>query len=160
MIPDKVLYTDGRDVTVTESKLQVRNMQYELRGITKFGLFIRRPDRLPSFLLVIAGLLVAACGWLTLISPSFIGDMPFGNMYVTANTLALWVGGTLVLLGIIIIAFMKERYSVRISTAEGEKDAVVSSKKEYVTQIVNALNRAITYIQDNASGIRYLNTKI
>ena len=160
MIPDKVLYTDGRDVTVTESKLQVKNAQYELRGITKFGLFIRRPDRLPAFLLMIAGLLVAACGWLNLISPSFIGDVQVGDTFITANTLALWIGGTLVLLGIIIVAFMKERYSVRISTAEGEKDAVVSSKKEYVTQIINALNRAITYIQDNASGIRYINTKI
>jgi hypothetical protein len=31
---------------------------------------------------------------------------------------------------------------VRISTAEGEKNAVVSNKKEYIAQIVNALDNA------------------
>jgi hypothetical protein len=160
MIPDKVLYTDGRDVTVTESKLQVKNTAYELRGITNFGLFIRRPDRLPAFLLIITGLLMAVCGWLSLISPELIPNLQLGDTSFTANTVALWIGGGILLLGLITLAFTRERYSVRISTAEGEKDAIVSSKKEYISQIVNALNRGINFIHYNATGTRYINTKV
>lgn len=159
MIPDKVLYTDGRDVTVTESKFQVRNAEYELRGITKFGLFIRRPDRLPALLMVAIGLVIAACGWLNLIPPSTIHAVKIGNSYLGVNDLALWTGGLFVVLGLILSILSKERYSVRISTAEGEKDAIVSSKKEYISQIVNALNRGITFIRYNTTGTRYINTK-
>ena len=42
------------------------------------------------------------------------------------------------------VLLVRERYAVRIATAEGEKNAVVSEKKEYITQIVDALNEAFT----------------
>jgi hypothetical protein len=160
MIHDKVLYTDGRDVTVTETKLQVKNDAYELRGITKFGLFIRRPDRFPGMLLLITGLLLAVTGGFGLISPDVISDIQVGNDLVSANTVAVWLGVGFIVLGIIVMIAVKESYSVRISTAEGEKDAIVSNKKEYITQIVNALNRGISYIQYNTTGTRYINTKV
>ena len=44
---------------------------------------------------------------------------------------------------------IRQRYAVRIATAEGEKDVVVSSRKEYIQQIVDALNRAYNYIRNN-----------
>ncbi len=74
------------------------------------------------------------------------------------NALAMWVGAGLALLGVVIMAIVKERYSVRIATAEGEKDAIVSTRKEYISQIVDALNRAVGYIQYNSAGTRYLNS--
>jgi hypothetical protein len=158
MIPDKVLYTDGHDVTVTESTFQVKNRAYELRGITKFGLLIRRPDRFPGILLCLGGLILAACGYLGLI-PYDVLDSSSTNANATdPNTLALWIGAGLVLLGVVMMAVVKERYSVRIATAEGEKDAIVSSRKEYISQIVDALNRAASYIQYNSRGTRYLNS--
>jgi len=46
------------------------------------------------------------------------------------------------MLGLIVMVIVRERYAVRIATAEGEKNAVVSNKKEYIAQIVNALNEA------------------
>ena len=52
--------------------------------------------------------------------------------------------GALALIGIIVLAIVRERYAVRIATAEGEKNAVVSDKKEYISQIVNALNEAFS----------------
>jgi hypothetical protein len=58
MIHDKILYTDGHDVTVTDTMFHVRNMSYHLIGITKHGLHIVRPHRLPGFSLVIIGVLV------------------------------------------------------------------------------------------------------
>jgi hypothetical protein len=40
------------------------------------------------------------------------------------------------------MGLMKDRYAVRIATAAGEKNVLVSRKKEYIEQIVEALNRA------------------
>lgn len=158
MIPDKVLYTDGRDVTVTESTFQVKNRAYELRGITKFGLLIRRPDRLPGILLLLGGIILAACGFLGLIPYDLMDNNNVNAGATDPNKLALWIGAALVLLGIVVMAIVRERYSVRIATAEGEKDAIVSTRKEYISQIVNALNRAVGYIEYNSSGTRYLNS--
>jgi hypothetical protein len=37
---------------------------------------------------------------------------------------------------------LREKYAVRIYTAEGEKNVVVSASREYISQIIDALNRA------------------
>jgi hypothetical protein len=70
----------------------------------------------------------------------------------------MWVGGFLVVLGSIALAVVREKYSVRIATAEGEKDAVVSTKKEYISQIVDAINNAVSYVRTK-TGSRYFNMK-
>ncbi|WP_276369553.1 DUF6232 family protein [Chryseolinea sp. H1M3-3] len=145
MIPDKVLYTDGRGVTVTDSTFQVNKTSYRLNGIVKHGLFIMRPERLPGMLLLIVGFIVAVVGILNLIPPSFIPNMQIDNEYVSANTVAMWAGGSVALIGLLILAVLRERYAVRIATAEGEKNAIVSDKKEYISQIVNALNEAFSH---------------
>ena len=49
------------------------------------------------------------------------------------------------LLGLLILTVERERYAVRIATAEGEKNAVVSEKKEYIAQIVEALNEVFSH---------------
>jgi hypothetical protein len=142
MIPDKVLYTDGRGITVTDSTFQVNKTSYRLNGITKHGLFIMRPERLPGMLLLLVGFVVAIVGIMNLVPSSLIPDMQVRDQYVTGNEVAMWAGGALVLIGLLVLIIVRERYAVRISTAEGEKNAVVSDKKEYISQIVNALNEA------------------
>jgi Family of unknown function (DUF6232) len=144
MIPDKVLYTDGRGITVTDSTFQVNKTSYNIEGITKHGLFVLRPERLPGMLLLIVGFLVAVVGILNLIPSSFIGDTQINGETVSVNNVAIWAGGALAIIGLIILSIVRERYAVRIATAEGEKDAVVSDKKEYISQIVNALNEAFS----------------
>ena len=142
MIPDKVLYTDGRGITVTDSTFQVKNTSYRLNGITKHGLFTIQPERLPGILMAGIGILLGLFGMLKLIPNTVIADTQINGTYYTANYLALWVGGGLLMLGLIVTVIVRERYAVRIATAEGEKNAVVSNKKEYIAQIVNALNEA------------------
>jgi hypothetical protein len=142
MIQDKVIYTDGRGITVTDSTFQVNKTSYRISGITKHGLMIIRPERVPGLLLLIVGFLVAMVGILNLIPASFIADMRFGDQDVSANTVAVWSGAAIALIGLLILAIVRERYAVRIATAEGEKNAVVSDKKEYISQIVNALDDA------------------
>lgn len=144
MIPEeKVIYTDGRDVTVTDSTLKVKNTSYLIRGITKLNLWTIKPDRWPAVLLMLLGIAAIVCGWLGVIPSSL--DMQTQNGTLDADMLAIWAGAGLLLLGILILAFTKERYAVRIATAEGEKNAVVSDRREYIAQIVDAMNRAFNF---------------
>lgn len=151
MIPDKILYTDGHDVVVTETMLKVKSSPYWLNGITKHGLSIIKPNRLPGFLVMLLGVVIGFIGLLQLISPATIPDAHFNGKYVSANTLALMLGGLLLLIGILIVGLVRERYAVRIATAEGEKDVIISSKKEYVAQIINALNDAFSFVRVKVS---------
>lgn len=145
MIPDRVLYTDGRGITVTDSTFQVNKTEYQIEGIIKHGLLIMRPERLPGMLLLIVGFIVAVIGILNLIPNTMIADVQLNDQAVSANTVAMWAGGALALIGIVILAVVRERYAVRIATAEGEKNAVVSDRKEYISQIVDALNQAFNH---------------
>jgi Family of unknown function (DUF6232) len=139
---DKVLYTDGRGITVTDSTFQVNKTSYHLNGIIKHGLLIIRPERSPGMLMLIVGFIVLVIGMLSLIPASLVPNMEINGEHVTANTVAMWAGGAIALIGILVLVIVRERYAVRIATAEGEKNAVVSEKKEYITQIVDALNEA------------------
>ena len=145
MLLDKVLYTDGRGITVTDSTFQVNKKSYQLNGIVKHGLMIIRPERVPGMLMLIVGFIVAVVGILSLIPTTFIPAMDIDGEVVSANTVAMWAGGFIALIGLLILTVERERYAVRIATAEGEKNAVVSEKKEYIAQIVEALNEAFSH---------------
>ena len=147
MTHDKVLYTDGHDVTVTDTMFHVRNMSYHLIGITKHGLHIIRPHRLPGFLMVIVGILVLVSGMLNLVPKNFIPSVNAFGIFLSGNAILLGGGAAIVLIGVLIIGLLREQYAVRIATAEGEKDVVISKQKEYVTQIINALNRAFNFVR-------------
>jgi hypothetical protein len=140
MKQDKVLYTDGRDVVVTDSTLKVKNTSYRLNGITKLCFWTIRPHRWPAVFILLIGLVFAVLGYLNIL-PADI-NMNNEDGYLSANTLALWVGAALIFIGILALMLSKERYAVRIGTAEGEKNAVVSSKREYISQIVDAIHSA------------------
>lgn len=140
MTQDRVIYTDGHDVVVTDSTLKVKNTSYRLNGITKFYLWTIKPERWPAVLLLLVGLVAAACGFMSLLPTEM--NINTNNGTLNANTLALWGGLLLVLVGIIVLAVSRERYAVRIGTAEGEKNAVVSTQKEYIAQIVDAIHSA------------------
>lgn len=136
---DKVIYTDGDQVTVTDSTFHVRRNDYRLDGIIRHGLYVMRPSRLPAIALVLIGLALMVVGFAKWIPADFMRTFYVGDMVVGANTLAMIVGGVISLIGVIAIGLLRDRYAVRISTAEGEKNVVVSSRKEYITQIVDAL---------------------
>lgn len=136
---DKVIYTDGDQVTVTDSTFHVRRNDYRLDGIIRHGLYVMRPSRLPAIVLVLIGLVLMVLGFANWIPADFMRTFYIGDMAVGANTLAMAVGGVIALIGVIAIGLLRDRYAVRISTAEGEKNVVVSSRKEYITQIVDAL---------------------
>ena len=140
MEPDRVIYTDGRDVTVTDSALKVKNTSYDLNGITKLSFWTIRPDRWPAVLLLLLGLTAAVLGFLNILPAEM--NVRSDQGVISGNTLALWIGIALAVLGMLILLLTRERYAVRIGTAEGEKNAVVSRKREYIAQIVDAVHSA------------------
>ena len=139
MTTENILYTDGRDVTVTQSALQVRSKWYNLDGITKHAFSIIQPVRFPAILLFVTGISLTISGGANLIA---LDIQLIGSMPVPLNGIALWVGVFMMLAGAVMMRSLRERYAVRITTAEGEKNVVISTHKEYITQIIHALNGA------------------
>jgi hypothetical protein len=148
MVPDRVIYTDGHDVTVTDSTLQVNKSEYRLNGITKHDCSFTAPthsghndgyDRTNRH----------DCRILRVIPSTWINDTVIRGTAVSGSTIALVTGASIAIIGVLLLGMIRQRYSVRIATAEGEKDVVVSSRKEYIQQIVDALNSAYNYIRDN-----------
>jgi hypothetical protein len=147
MIRDKILYTDGHDVTITDSMLMVRNMEYQLIGITKHGLHIMKPHRLPGYVLFISGVILLVCGMLNLWPSNVVSTTELFGFTLSGSAVILGIGALLTLVGILIIGLLRERYAVRIATAEGEKNVVVSKQRAYINQIVDALNAAFNFIR-------------
>lgn len=140
MAPGKVIYTDGRDVVVTDSTFRVKNISYNLNGVTKLSFWTIRPDRWPGFFLVLLGLTAAATGYFNFVPAEMKLETDFG--IVSGNILAVWLGVGVIFIGLLNMLFAKERYAVRIGTAEGEKNALVSRKREYIAHIVDAVHSA------------------
>ena len=44
MTTEKIIYTDGHDVVVTDTTLKVKNTAYRINGITKLSLWTIHPD--------------------------------------------------------------------------------------------------------------------
>jgi hypothetical protein len=144
MIQEKVIYTDGHEVTVTSSDFKVRNTGYKLNGIIKHGLMRLRANRIPGIILFILGGVMIKLA-LSEFFPSSM-NIQMGDTLILSNVAAAWVGVGIALIGTVLILAVRERYAVRIATAEGEKNVIVSSRKEYISQIVDALNEAYRQI--------------
>jgi hypothetical protein len=142
MNTDKVYYTDGHEVTVTSSTLKVHNKEYLLPGITRHGLSTLKPQRAPGLLLFIIGMLIVVVGVYQLIPPGYIQNVLIMDRWITINDWAILGGALIALVGLLVATLVKTKYAVRIATAEGENDVIVSRHREYIRQIVDGLNKA------------------
>ncbi len=137
---EQVIYTDGKRITVTDSTLRVRWHNYKLDGIIRHGFYVMRPSRLPAILLVLTGLLVILVGFAGLIPANKFNAVSIGGFVFDSNSMTMALGAILSLIGVIALGVMRDRYAVRIATAEGEKNVIVSQRREYIAQIVDALS--------------------
>ena len=143
MEADRILYyTDGHQVTITDSGFKVRNTLYELSGITRHRFSIIAPPRVPSAALMIIGSVIFICGAMNLIPASWNTNIHLLGLSLLSNSVIMVSGVLFLAMGILVMLRVREKYAVRIFTAEGEKNVVVSRSREYISQIVDALNRA------------------
>jgi len=129
-----ILYTDGRDVVVTDDMLETKKSRYQLKGITGFGLAVVKPRLLPGLTLIIVGI--------ALIADSYFDLTPYNNLIHLSPTTQFILGGSAFLVGIALMIMNRKKYALRIETAEGYKHVVISKSKEYINQILTAIRRA------------------
>jgi len=149
MDTEEIFYTDGQDIVVTLSTLQVRDRFYRLKSIKKHSMAILQPARLPGIILFITGIALALCGMANAFPKEWAVNSGVFAAGTDTNAVAQWSGTALTVIGLILTIILRERYAIRISTEEGEQDAVVSTRREYIREILDALNRAYMMMEMN-----------
>src|SRR5438128_2319895 len=137
---DSIIYTDGRNVKVTTNEFISGDTNYRLDGIIDARLNFIRSNTVLPLLFVLLGLVCMAAAWFHLFNSFQIDDMHIGTYFLTLNRVTALAGLLLILVGLFWFLFKRDKYAVHIRTAEGEKEPVVSTKKDYVSQIVSAIN--------------------
>src|SRR5690349_12673702 len=114
METEEIFYTDGQDIVVTLSTLQVRDRFYSLKNIKKHSMAILQPARLPGIIVFITGVAVALCGMANALPGEWIGQIGIFPETTDTNFVAQWVGTVLTVLGLILTVMLRERYAVRL----------------------------------------------
>jgi Family of unknown function (DUF6232) len=142
MKTEEIFYTDGEDVVVTLSTLQVKDRFYSLKAISKHGLAILQPARLPGLIFFLVGVVLSIMGMAYAFHSTIPAEWSIMGQPLDLNVAAQWGGVLMAMSGLMLTVALRERYAVRIDTSEGEQLAVVSTKREQIMEIVSALNRA------------------
>jgi uncharacterized membrane protein YvbJ len=113
------LYSDNKGVKITNTRAIFRNKTYVMTNISSISIGYKKPNWLPAIVVLLFGM---AC---LFISP--------------------FLGFIVLIIGCVIFYFTKGEYSVRITSASGETDAFSDKDKEYIQNIVTAINEAIIH---------------
>lgn len=115
---ETIFYQDNV-VTITQSRYVTQSKTYAMRNISSVHIFEIVKSKIPAILMILIGI-------------------PFLFSKIL-------IGIIIIALGIWWFIYIKNEYSVRISTNAGEANSIVSKDRNYVQKIVNALNEAIIY---------------
>lgn len=145
-----IIYTDGHGVKITREKFHVEDKEFYLNGITSIDLQRIPAGNLVSIILFISGFLAILAGSLKVFNDfSFIAGE---SIYIiNSNILAIGIGVALIIAGILRMIMAKDRYAVKIGTAEGGKKPFVTKNREHAAIIVASLKKA--YYR-NTKGVR------
>jgi len=143
MIADKIFYADAHQhVIVTDSTFIVKDKEYNIPSIRDHIIREVKPVPFLGLVVAIVGTLIALAGMFQVVSFGFIPDVNVLGRTIDAYWWAILIGTFLLFGGLMLILIAKPQYALHISTSEGEDDVIVSSKREYIWQIIDALNRA------------------
>jgi hypothetical protein len=124
-------YYEDEEVTISPGVATLGDRTYALNDVVSVSMEHKPANRMPSLLLAVFGALVAV----TALADVW-GD-PVMGIVVTACGLALLGLGTL------LAATAQPRHIVRVDTASGEEEALVSPDKERVERVVGAIRQAL-----------------
>jgi len=143
MIADKIFYADAHQhVIVTDSTFIVKDKEYTIPSIRDHIIREVKPVPFLGLIMAIGGALVALGGMFHLLSFGFIPEVNVLDGTIDGYWWATLIGTFLLFAGLLLVLIVKPQYALHISTEEGEDDVIVSSKREYIWQIIDALNRA------------------
>ncbi|HKR03614.1 MAG TPA: DUF6232 family protein [Bacteroidia bacterium] len=142
---ESTIYTDGHGVKVTNSEFITGKTSYKLEGIVNANTSVIRASAAPPILLILLGIVGILTGLLHFYSSEQISSLSQGSLIMTANRFAVIAGFVLLITGVMWSFRLRDKYAVHIVTAEGHKEPVISKKKDYVNQIVMALQKALKW---------------
>ena len=143
MIADKIFYADAHQhVIVTDSTFIVKDKEYNIPSIRDHLIREVRPVPFVGLIMAVVGAIVALAGMFHLVSFGFIPNVQVLDGTIDGYWWAILIGTVLLFTGLLMVLIVKPQYALHISTAEGEDDVIVSPKREYIRQIIDALNRA------------------
>ncbi|MEP7170494.1 MAG: DUF6232 family protein [Bacteroidota bacterium] len=140
---ETTIYTDGHGVIVTNAEFIAGKTSYKLQGIVSASTAVIKASVAPPILLVLFGIGGIVTGSLHLYSNSQIDVISNGFLIMTANRVAVAAGIIFLVWGIVWSSKIRDRYAVHIVTAEGHKEPIVSTRKDYINQIVRAIQKAL-----------------
>jgi hypothetical protein len=123
--PKETTYFQEGDVTITNARVIIANNTYSLSNITSVSMKPIQPNLIFPLIILIAGFLLGLCGF----ANQSIGFLAFGSIGV--------------IIGFAVMFLNKRKYGVRIGSASGESNALVSRDKDNIQKIVDAINTAI-----------------
>ena len=122
----EVTYYEGSSVRVTNARAILGAKTYAMANITSVAIGKQSANRTPGVIIALIGLIITG-----IIAASDGGGG------------GIAIGVIVLIVGIVVAVLAKNTYIVRIGSASGEADALVSTNKEYINKIVSAMNEAI-----------------
>lgn len=139
MNPTQILYIDENGVSVTRYTLKTKRNSYPLREIRKPVLSVVQPKRVFAILAVMWGMVLLTSNYVNATTPELIPAFDFtGNVFST-----FYSGVALIVIGLLALLLMRERYVLQILTTKGQKNVLVSSRRDYIYTIMHTLRTAM-----------------
>jgi len=118
---EKVFYRNS-NVLVTQSRIVVFSKTYALRSVSSVSMFVKHKTttKFLSSVLLIMGLFALY------------------NLYYL-------FGIILIVVAVALLFFIKDEFTIQISSNSGDNNVLMSKNKEYFKSVVDAINEAIIY---------------
>ncbi|MFN8477571.1 MAG: DUF6232 family protein [Kouleothrix sp.] len=126
MATSEVMYYSQGNVQISNARVVLGGVTYAMANITSVAIAEQPANKKPGIALTVVGALIAIC---TLGSQSAIGGLIFGLILVG--------------IGVLLLISEKPQYFVRLGSASGETNGLVSPDRNYIVAVVNAINEAI-----------------
>jgi hypothetical protein len=117
MAEEKVFF-DERSVKVTSARFITLGKTHSMSGVTAVSSYIIKPNRKPPVILAVIGIIIVIFHW--------------AGAILIAGAVAWWF-------------LQKNLYSVMLSSASGNQDALTDNDEDFIQRVVTALNDAIVH---------------
>ena len=121
---DEVIFYQDQSIKITNTRAIFGEKTYAMGNITSVMTGTVPANRVAGIAMTILGIATAICGG-------------------SARAEGAIVGIVIIIIGFVLAGNAKTKYTVKIGSAGGETDALISKDKKYIQEIVNALNDAI-----------------
>ena len=90
-------------------------------------------------------------GMLGVFSNVQMEELYIADFFISANLLSCLIGVVLMLLGILWLSVLHDKYTIIITTVEGEISTISSRKREYIHTIAAAMKVALRFSNSKVS---------